>query len=61
MYKLRSIIAHGGPSGPSDFAKDPLRDLHDMESVFKFVRDAVKKLIIHAMYYPQFVYDLKAC
>lgn len=58
LYEVRSIIAHGGRL---NFKKDRLRELGDIDSVHRFIRTALKRLIVHAMYEPQFVFDLKAC
>jgi hypothetical protein len=58
LYEVRSIIAHGGRL---NFKKGHLRELGDIDSVQSFVRTALKRLIVQAMYEPQFVFDLKAC
>jgi hypothetical protein len=58
LYGIRSTIAHGGLV---DIRPGALKELRDIETIFKFVRVALKQLLIYAIEDPQFVFDLKAC
>lgn len=58
LYGIRSRIAHGERV---DARPGFLGDLRDLDTIFKFVRDALKRLIIYAMHEPQLIFDLKAC
>ena len=58
LYEVRSIVAHGERA---DFTKGRLRELHDFNTVFKFVRASLKRLIIQSLQEPTLVFDLKIC
>jgi hypothetical protein len=57
LYRVRSCFAHG--ENP-DFDADA-KSLRDLYSVFRFVREALKRLLTLALDEPQLVFDLKAC
>ena len=57
LYKLRSRIAHG----EEGFSAAQDRQLRDTTSVFKLVRESLKRLFVLALHEPEFLFDLKAC
>lgn len=58
LYRLRSKVAHGEFGAFARGTQSPLRNI---DTVFKFVRSSLKRLLILSLKEPQFVFDLKAC
>jgi hypothetical protein len=58
LYSIRSKIAHGEGV---DIRPGALKELRDIDTVFKFVREALKRLLIYAIDDPEFIFDLKKC
>lgn len=57
FYKLRSRIAHG----EGGFAPELDSPLRGADSVFLFIREALKRLLVLALDDPDFIFDLRAC
>lgn len=57
LYKLRSRIVHG----EEGFSAIKDRQLRDMNSVFRLVRESLKRLFVLSLHEPEFLFDLKAC
>lgn len=62
LYRLRSCYAHGEKP---DFAKMSgergFKELNDLQRVYHFVRESLKRLLLLSLNEPQLVFDLKAC
>lgn len=57
LYKLRSRIAHG----EEGFSADQQRELRDLPSTIKLVRESLKRIFLLALDDPELLFDLKAC
>lgn len=62
LYRLRSCYAHGEKPDFEKTGRDGgIKELSDLERVYCFVRESLKRLLILAIEEPQLVFDLKAC
>jgi hypothetical protein len=57
LYGLRSRIAHGG----KEFSSEIDSKLRNSESVFRLVRESLKRIFLVAIHEPEFLFDLRAC
>ena len=62
LYDVRSRYAHGEEPDFEKASKNKgVKKLRDPRSVFRFVRESLKRLIVLALEEPQLIYDLKSC